>query len=253
MADSPAALAEALAAWSAAPAPAAAAAVYAALADATLLLAVRASVVAESVALATGLPADKEAELAILTVTLADGRTVLPAFSSADLMRRWRLEARPVRSSTPDTCRAVLDEGWAGVVLDPGTADFTVGLPEVRALVEGFVPVAGAASVSVGSLSAPDLLPRAPVVVSRELMAELRRALAREPVVAAGWLLRGPPDVVIGLALRTPLDPAGLATIGGRLAGRLAGPAGVAQALAVAALDDRTAEQAELRCVRLWP
>ena len=233
---------DAVARWAASPSPALAAEVFGALVDGELLLPVRARVVSDQTAPATGLHAEKEAELDIVTVELADGRRVLPGFTSADRMRRWRIDARPVRSAVRDACRAVLDEGWAGIVVDPSTHDFVIGVPAVRALAEGFVPAAGDESVSVGAVIGADLLPLEVAAAPDALVAALRRALAREPVVGEAWLLRAEPTLDVGLALRVPLDAAGLATIAQRVAGRLAGVPG-AQRLSLAALDPATAAE----------
>ena len=245
---------DALAAWATVKTAALAAGVYAALVDGELLLPVRARVLKEQVAPATGLPAEREAELDVVTVELADGRRVLPAFTSAERMRRWQIAARPVRCAVRDVCQAVLDEGWAGTVLDPSTHDFVVGASAVRALAGGFVPVAGAESVSVGEVAGPDLVPPEAAAAPAALVAALRRALVREPVVGQAWLLRAEPVLEVGLALRVPLDAAGLATVAQRVAGRLAA-AGVAGAdrLSLAALDPATACEAAQRATRLAP
>jgi hypothetical protein len=241
-------LAAALGAWAADPGPGTLAEAYAALVDATVLLPVRATVVGEQVVASTGLRAEKEAELAILTVTLDGGRQVLPAFTTPAAMRRWQIEARPVQSSVRAACCAALDEGWTGLVVDPGSHDLVLGPAVTRALAAGFLPVAGEEAVSVGNLVGTELLPVSPPEAPPAVTAALRRGLAREPAVAAAWLLRASPDLQVGVSLRVPLDPAGLATVAARLAGRLG-----AGSLALAALDQVTAEAAASRCPRLWP
>jgi SseB protein N-terminal domain len=245
---------DALAVWTEVRTPAAAARVFATLADGVLLLPVRATVVSGQVAGATGLKAEKEAELDVLTVDLPDLRRVLPAFTSADAMRRWRIEARPVRTAVRDACQAVLDEAWAGILVDPGTRDFVLDLSAVRAFAAGFVPVAGDGSLSVGRVAGSDVVPEEAADASPEQIAAMRRALAREPAVGEAWLLRTAPGLEIGLVLRVPLDPAGLATVAQRVGGRLAA-AGVdgADRLTVAALDPATAAAAAVRSLRLWP
>jgi SseB protein N-terminal domain len=250
----PGTLEAALQTWSLHPGPASTAGVYAALLDADLLLPVHAAVVLQEPATRTGLAAEKESDLAVMTVQLEGARQVLPAFTSTASMRRWRIEARPVQVPVRDACRAALEEGWTGLLLDPGTLDFVVGPSATRALAEGFVPVAGEESVSVGALDGVDLVPAEPAVGSPELLAALRRALAREPAVAAAWLLATRPGLEIGLTLRVPVDPAGLSMITRRLADRLA-PDGVAGTgrLSVAALDPVTAKAAASRAHQLWP
>ena len=241
-------LGDALQAWGAAPGPATAAGVYAALAQAVVLIPVQATVLAEHTATITGLRAEKEAELAVLTVALDGGRRVLPVFTTAEAMRRWRIEARPVRAPMPEACRAAVDEAWTGLVIDPGSHDFVVGMAATRALADGFVPVAGDEARSFGAATGPGLPPTPIGQPTAEVMAALRRALAREPAVAQAWLLRADPALEVGVLPRAPLDPAGLATITARLSARLA-----QGTLTVAALDADTAAQAAEQCPRLWP
>jgi len=238
----------ALADWARAAGPRTAASVYAALREAVLLLPTRAVLVSDQVVAATGLTAEKEAELSLLTVTLADGRTVLPVFTSAEALRRWRIDARPVPAAVRDICRSVLDEGWAGLVVDPGAHDFVVPATVTAALAAGFLPVAGDEALSVGAMDATTVLPVAVVEASDLVLAALRRAVAREPAVAAAWLLQSDPEVTLGLRLKVPVDPAGLATITGRIGRRLGD-----QGLAVAVLDDALAAEAAGRCPQVWP
>jgi hypothetical protein len=226
--------------------------VYAALLDQPVLVPVRAAVVTEHTAALTGLRAEQEAELSLLTVGLDGGRQVLPVFSSAAAMRRWRIEARPVQVPVREACRSVLEEGWTGLVVDPGRHDFVVGHAAVLALADGFAPVGGSQSMSVGQVAGIDLLPTAPVSAPAALATALRRALAREPAVATAWLLQVAPALQLGLLLRTPLDVAGLATVSARLERRLAGLLS-GRPFSVAALDPDTAAAAAHRCVQLWP
>lgn len=252
MAENPSPLAEALAVWVDLGTAAAAAGVFSVLPDVEVLLPVRPTLVTEQAIALTGLRAEKEAELAVLTVDLGDGRRVLPVFTSPELMRRWRIEARPVRGAVRDTCRAVLDEGWSGLVIDPGTADFVVGPAAVQALAAGFVPVAGSESASVGMVDPSTLVPHIAEepTLGPALFDELRRGLAREPAVGQAWLLRGGPPVDVGVTLRAPLDAAGLAVVAARLSARVAGGA---LALTLAALDPQAAAAVSQRCPRLWP
>lgn len=226
-------LVEALEAWSRQPTDATLAGVHAALVDATVLLPVRAVAVAETVAERTGLPAEREAELSLLTVTLAGGRRVLPVFTGTDDLRRWRLEARPVQAPLRSACRAVLDEGWSGLVVDPATHGFVVASAVAAALAEGALPVLGPGTGE-------------PLRSGTDLADALRRGVAREPTVAAAWLLATEP-VTLGLRLKVPLDDRALATIAGRL-GRRLDPSGLVRPL-LQVLDpaDEPAEG------RLWP
>lgn len=71
---------------------------------------------------ATGRRFDKSAELAIVTVAGPDGRTVLPAFSSVETMRRWNREARPIPADAVRIALAAANEHTDLVVLDPASA-----------------------------------------------------------------------------------------------------------------------------------
>jgi hypothetical protein len=174
--------------------------------DAVVLVPVRAVALADTVAERTGLPAEREAELSLLTVTLADGRQVLPVFTGADELRRWRLEARPVQASLRSACQAVLDEGWSGLVVDPGTHGFAVGAAVAAALAGGALPVAGARDE--------------PAAGTAGVASALRRGVAREPAVRAAWLLDAEP-VTVALLLKVPLDDEAVAIIADRLGRRL--------------------------------
>jgi SseB protein N-terminal domain len=245
-------LLEALGVWTAAPTPSAEAGVFSALLEEPVLVPVRATVVSEQSAPMTGMRGEKEAELSLLTVSLDGGRQVLPVFSTPAAMRRWAIEARPVQVPVREACRAALDEGWTGVVVDPGSHDFVIDQAVLLALADGFAPVGGRQSMSVGQVDVAELLPIAPVSAPAQLTAALRRAIAREPAVAAAWLLQVAPGLQVGLVLRTPLDGAGLATVSARLEGRLAGLLS-GRPFSVAALDPDTAAAAAQRCLQLWP
>ncbi|WP_259390835.1 SseB family protein [Actinomyces sp. 2119] len=76
-------------------------------------------------------------DAATLAVRAPDGRRALPVFTSAEAMRAWRRDVRPV----PVTARraaqvaaAVADMLWA---LDPGTRDLCLPRPALLALSEG--------------------------------------------------------------------------------------------------------------------
>jgi hypothetical protein len=64
---------------------------------------------------------DKRAELALPTVAGPDGRRVLPAFSSADAMARWRPGARPVPAPARQVALGAAGDGVELVVVDPGS------------------------------------------------------------------------------------------------------------------------------------
>lgn len=95
-------------------------AVVAALADARIFVPI--------VALLGETPAtgDKNADMAAVLMTGADGRRGLLAFSSTATMAVWQPEARPVPILGRDAARATLDEGAEAILLDLSSPTFTV-------------------------------------------------------------------------------------------------------------------------------
>lgn len=69
---------------------------------------------------------DKDADMAAVLMTGADGRTALLAFSSVDAMKAWDPQARPVPILGRDAARATLDEKAAAILLDLANPSFTV-------------------------------------------------------------------------------------------------------------------------------
>ncbi len=80
------------------------------------------------VALLDDVPADdaKEADMAAVMLTGADGRQALLAFSSVATMTAWNADARPVPVWGRQAARAALDEGASAVLLDLASPTFTV-------------------------------------------------------------------------------------------------------------------------------
>ena len=70
---------------------------------------------------ADGRTHDKRAELALPTVAGPDGRAVLPAFTSADALARWRPGARPIPAPARQVALGAAGDGVELVVLDPGS------------------------------------------------------------------------------------------------------------------------------------
>jgi SseB protein N-terminal domain len=64
---------------------------------------------------------DKRAELALPTVAGPDGRTVLPAFTSAEAMARWRPGARPIPAPARQVALGAAGDGTELVIVDPGS------------------------------------------------------------------------------------------------------------------------------------
>lgn len=70
--------------------------------------------------------ADKDADMAAVLMTGADGRTALLTFSSLATMAAWNTEARPVPVWGQAAAVAALDEGASAILLDLGSPHFTV-------------------------------------------------------------------------------------------------------------------------------
>lgn len=69
---------------------------------------------------------DKDADMAAVLMTGADGRKALLAFSSVEAMTAWDAQARPVPIFAHDAARAALDEDASALLLDLGGPHFTV-------------------------------------------------------------------------------------------------------------------------------
>lgn len=92
---------------------------------------------------------DKNADMAAVLMTGADGRTALLAFSSVQTMAAWDPQARPVPVIGRDAARATLAEDAGALLLDLGSDSFCViETADVEHLAAGHVMVrtpAGAA------------------------------------------------------------------------------------------------------------
>lgn len=97
--------------------------VHAALAEARIYIAVVAQL-AEGGLGEHGFTEDKEADMALVTLTAPDGRKALPVFSSVDNLQAWHAEARPVAVYAPRAALSAVSEDAQMLVLDPG-AEFT--------------------------------------------------------------------------------------------------------------------------------
>lgn len=197
-------LAAALTAWAAAPGPAARGAVLAALVDARVFL-----------CLAARRTEGKAVDMAMLSLVRSDGARVVPLFTDGHAVQHWRTEARPAPVPGPQACATALEDGAAGVLLDPPGAAFAVDADELVRLARGWVPVSGTALASrrtTAPLAEPDAAPD-PVLVTA-----LGQALASEPVQGAR-LLQGPDGLVLGLV--ADLAPAALAALAQRVVARL--------------------------------
>lgn len=81
--------------------------------------------------------ADKEADVALVSLKAADGRGALPVFTSIPKLTAWHKDARPVAVWMPRACLSAVDEGNELVVIDPGAnLTYVVRRPEVYALAQ---------------------------------------------------------------------------------------------------------------------
>lgn len=135
----PAALAEALAAWSAdrASYPE----VLAALAASRVLVPVVA-VLGEVEYDERGLAHDKTSDMATVLLQGADGRLALLAFTGTAALAAWNPEGRPVPAAAPLAARSALQDGAAALVLDvAGPVRFVVEGEDLERLAAGWTLV----------------------------------------------------------------------------------------------------------------
>ena len=87
----------------------------------------------------TGLAREKESSMATVTVTGADGRRALLAFTGTQTLAAWRADARPVAVTARDAARAALDEGADALVVDlAGPVPYAVEGQTLRYLAAGY-------------------------------------------------------------------------------------------------------------------
>jgi len=111
--------------------------VVAALAPARLLVPVVA-VLGEDHPVPTHARGDLGADMAMVTLTGADGRRALPVFTCLATLARWNPAARPVPVATARAALAAVAEGCDHLVLDAaGPVTDVVPRPAVRALGQG--------------------------------------------------------------------------------------------------------------------
>lgn len=111
-------------------------AVIAALASARVFVPVVASL-AEGGLGEHGFAEDKEADMALVTLSAPDGRKALPAFTSVARLEAWHAEARPVAVFAPRAALSAVSEGAELLVIDPGAeVTFVVRRPAVWALAQ---------------------------------------------------------------------------------------------------------------------
>jgi hypothetical protein len=137
------------------------AAVVASLATARVFIPIIAQL-GEEAAGVDGLAADKQADMALVTLKAADGRTAVPAFTSADALAAWHPEARPVAVYAARAALSAVAEGAELLVLDPGSeVTFVVRRPAVWALAQqqDWIPSYTDAALAAGMAEATDTFP----------------------------------------------------------------------------------------------
>lgn len=112
------------------------AAVVASLATARVFVPVVAQL-AEEAEGAHGVHADKQADMALVTLKAPDGRLAMPVFTSAAALAAWHPEARPVAVYAARAALSAVSEGAELLVVDPGSEmTFVVRRPGVWALAQ---------------------------------------------------------------------------------------------------------------------
>jgi hypothetical protein len=146
--------------------------------------------------------AGEAAEMALVTVTGADGRQALPVFSSPDALTRWRSDARPVPVHARRAALSAVAEGCELVLVDPaGPASYVVRRPALWALGQGQPWIPSYAD------------PQVAAVIGQACAAEGLRCRL-EP--------GAPAELRIVLGLPAGLDAVGVQAMVSRLADRLA-------------------------------
>lgn len=157
----------------------------------------------------THLVGDKRADMALVTLTAADGRRTLPVFSSTAALAAWDPTARPVPVDARRAALSGVDEGCELVVIDPGTASVLLPRPAVWALAKGEAWV--------------------PSPLRTDVADALRRAVADVPEVLD---VRGEPgrsaELAVVLAVRTGLDRDALTAVTAQVGRALAAEHAVA-------------------------
>ena len=112
------------------------AAVIASLATARVFIPIIAQLAEESEG-DDGLVSDKQADMALVMLKAADGRTAMPAFTSAQALASWHPDARPVAVYAARAALSAVSEQAELLVLDPGSeVTFVVRRPGLWALAQ---------------------------------------------------------------------------------------------------------------------
>lgn len=162
------------------------------------------------------LHADKQADMALVTLKAPDGRTAMPVFTSAAALEAWHPEARPVAVYAARAALSAVSEGAQLLVLDPGSRlTFVVRRPAMWALAQqqDWTPS-----------YLDDQLESALASVAREFPAvsrlETRQGTGTTSLAADGRTVAGGgagPELQVVLYLEDGLDAAALQALLGRL------------------------------------
>lgn len=158
---------------------------------------------------AAGLQADKQADMALVTLKAPDGRTALPVFSSAESLHAWHEEARPVAVYAARAALSAAAEGAELMVMDPGSeVTIVVRRPAVWALAQQ-LPW----SPSYADTEVADAVAATASDVPQIRRIELHRGGGVGTLTSGGLQLRGGgagPELRIVLYLVDGLDAAGV-------------------------------------------
>ncbi|MFZ3451788.1 SseB family protein [Arthrobacter sp. 7Tela_A1] len=194
--------------------------VVASLATARVYVAIVATL-GEEAESAHGLAADKEADLALVTLTAPDGRKALPVFSSVDSLARWHPKARPVAVYAPRAALSAVSEEAQLLVIDPGSdVTFVVRRPAMWALAQQrkWVPC-------YADQSLPGLVSEAAAKEPAVRQVQLSAGSGVASRTAGGTLVSGGgsgPELRVTLQLAPGLDASGVQAVAAALQQRLA-------------------------------
>ncbi|MGG5172195.1 SseB family protein [Pseudarthrobacter sp. J1738] len=92
---------------------------------------------AEEAEQSNGLHADKQADMAMVTLKAPDGRTAMPVFTSSEALSAWHPTARPVAAYAARAALSAVSEDAQLLVIDPGQAfTFVVRRPALWSLAQ---------------------------------------------------------------------------------------------------------------------
>ncbi|EMY35136.1 hypothetical protein D477_005731 [Arthrobacter crystallopoietes BAB-32] len=170
---------------------------------------------------AHGVKADKQADMALVTLKAPDGRRALPVFTSSAALEAWHADARPVAVYAARAALSAVAEKADLLVVDPGAEiTFVVRRPGVWALAQQreWTPSYEDASLADFVAEAAD----GETDIVRIALAPGSGIAAR---TAAGQVIAGGgagPELCLMLAVRDGLDQAQLQELAKRLQSRLA-------------------------------